>query len=174
MVWAAAHKTLPGELVVITVFSSLVPTLAASSGGKTLEAVLAAGVWWISFALGTLEVHAIKARVKKTTRSEWARWASPVAAAATLGVTLWIALGQASPRLRALASHGMEGGGSLAGTTLIPELSRLLPGYAAALLPPTLCVAVLSVLRVHPRHLKRVGWTLVIANALTLLLLFQG
>lgn len=174
MVRAGTHKTLMGELVVITVFSTLVPPLAASSGAKALEAGLAAGVWWISFVLGTLEVHAIKARAKKTPRSQWTRWASPLAAGVALGATLWIALGQATPLLRILASHGMEGGVNGGGPTLVPELVRLLPGYAAALLPPALATLVLSRLRVHPRHLKRVGWTLVMVNALTLILLLQG
>ena len=37
-----------------------------------------------------------------------------------------------------------------------------------------LAIFFLSLSRVHPRHLKRVGWTLVGANTLTLVLLLQG
>ena len=40
-----------------------------------------------------------------------------------------------------------------------------------ALLPKALLVVGLAVATVHPRHLKRVGWSLVIADVLTLAIL---
>lgn len=186
LVLSRNQKTIPGELLVVSIFSSLVLPLAVASGSDPLRAGLAAGVWWISFALGTLEVHAIKARVKTTARSQWTRLASPVAAGGTVALASWLALGQASPifrRLRSTAPWGSGGtpgsGGNGWGETGVwvewgPELMRLLPPTAAALLPPALAIFFLSLSRVHPRHLKRVGWTLVGANTLTLVLLLQG
>lgn len=142
------QKTLLGEFVVLTAFASLVLPLAAGSGADSGKALLAAGVWWLSFGLGTLEVHAIKARVKATARSQWTRWGSPLASGAILAGALAVALGY---------------GG-------LPKLA----GPAAALLPPALGIFSLSLLRVHPRHLKRVGWTLVGLNSVALALLIQG
>ena len=142
------QKSIPGELLVVTAFSSLALLLAAASGADPGRGLAATLVWWISFALGTLEVHAIKARVKAGARSQWTRWGSPLASIMVLTGALLMALGQwGSPRWA---------------------------GPAAALLPPTLAILVLTLVKVHPRHLKRVGWTLVGANALTLLGLLQG
>lgn len=49
-----------------------------------------------------------------------------------------------------------------------------LAGPAAALLFPALATFVLSLIRVHPKQLKRVGWSLVAANSVALVLLLQG
>lgn len=147
-VLAGKQKSLSGEFLVLTAFSTLVLPMAAASGASPWRAAPAAAVWWMSFALATLEVHAIKARVKKTARSQWTRWASPMASALVVACALSVALGQWGP----------------------PRWA----GPSAALLPPALAVFALSLLTVHPRHLKRVGWTLVAANALTLVLLLQG
>jgi hypothetical protein len=143
LVLSGRQKTLAGELLVITVFSTLVLPLAAASGADPARAAWAALVWWVSFFLGTLEVHAIKARHKHTPRSRWTRWGSPVASAAVAAVAL-------------------VGGGSMG------EVDRW-PVFA--LLPPAVGVLALGFVRVHPRHLKRVGWTLVGANALVLFFL---
>lgn len=168
------QKSLPGEFLVLTAFSTLVLPLAAASGADPIRPVLAAGVWWISFGLGTLEVHAVKARIKRTARNRWTRWASPLAAGATVAAAMWVALGQAGPLLRGAARAASGFLGPFAGSVWASELPRLLPPAAAALLPPALAIFVLSLIRVHPRHLKRVGWTLVAVNFLTLILLLQG
>lgn len=174
MALTGRQKSLPGEFLVLTVFSTLVPPLAVASGADPIRPVLAAGVWWISFGLGTVEVHAVKARIRKTARSQWTRWASPLAAGATVAAAMWVALGQAGPLLRGAAQASSGFPGPFAGSVWASELPRLLPPAAAALLPPALAIFVLSLIRVHPRHLKRVGWTLVAVNFLTLILLLQG
>ncbi len=140
LVRAGQQKTFPGELLVVTVFAALILPLTLASGGSPQLAREAFLVWWISFFLGTLEVHAIKARHKDTRRSRWTRWASPAASSAAVLLCL-------------------GGAGAASGS---------LRWGALALLPPSLAVALLSALRVHPRNLKRVGWTLVGANTLTL------
>lgn len=148
LVLTGRQKTLFGEFVVLTTFSTLLLPLASASGADMNRAGVAAGVWWISFALGTLEVHAIKARIRDTARSRWTRWGSPLISGVVVGGAVFLALGQ---------------GG-------FPELA----GPAAALIPPSLAVFSISLARVHPRHLKRVGWSLVAVNSLVLILLLQG
>lgn len=161
LVLVGRQKTLWGEFVVLTAFATMVLPLASASGAHPLRAAMATGVWWISFALGTLEVHAIKARIKEKARNRWTRWGSPLAAGLVVVGAGWLALGQAGPLLR-------EGGPGAS------EAARLLPPAGAALLVPALAIFLLSLLRVHPRHLKRVGWTLVGANGVALVLLLQG
>ena len=148
MALTGRQKTLVGEFLVITAFATLVLPMAAASGVDPTRAALTAAVWWVSFGLGTLEVHALKARHKKTGRAGWTRWASPLASGAVLAGALFLALG-----------HGG-----------FPASE----GPAAALIPPALAIFSLSLFRVHPKHLKRVGWSLVVANSLALFLLLQG
>ncbi len=174
VVLAGRQKSLPGEILVITGFSTLLLPLAAASGVPTLKAALAAGVWWLSFCLGTLEVHAIKARIKPTAPKQWTRWGSPLAATVVLAGATWMALGQLNPILEAWSPGGAPGALADGGLAWAAEARRLLPPAAAALLPPAVAVLLVSFLRVHPRRLKRVGWTLVGANALALVLLLQG
>jgi hypothetical protein len=183
-VLAGKQKTIPGELLVVTTFSTVLLPLAAASNVPMIRAGLAACVWWTSFALATLQVHAIKARHKNRGRGRWTVWGSPLASGLTLLAALWVALGQASPTLGKWARGASGTSGSRAmGENAAPladgawwawEAMRHLPPAAAALLPPALAILILHFLRVHPRHLKRVGWTLVGVNTLTLVLLLQG
>jgi len=147
LVLAGRQKSFLGEMTVVTAFSALPLPLAVASGVPPGTACFAGGVWWGSFILGTLEVHAIKVRHKDRGRSSWTRWASPWAA----GLTAAGALGLV-----------------LAGRGLVPV------PWALAVFPPAAAVFVLSLLRVHPRSLKRVGWLLVGANCLSLLVLLLG
>jgi hypothetical protein len=137
------QKSLSGELLVITVFATSVFPLGAASSASAERMTAAAAVWWVSFVLGTLEVHAIKARHKNTARSRWTRWGSPGAS----GVTVLFCGGMA----------------------LFGEAPYLWPAVAVA--APSIAVLSLSALRVHPRHLKKVGWTLVGANTAALITL---
>jgi hypothetical protein len=140
LVLSGKQKTLTGEILTVTAFSTMVLPLGAAAEVDGTRVSVAALVWWWSFFLGTLEVHAIKARHKERARRAWTRWASP----ALCGLTL---LGCAA---------GLIGGGPHLRTAWL------------ALIPPAAVILVLDAVRVHPRHLKRVGWTLVAANALTL------
>ncbi len=137
------QKSLAGEILVITVFAALVFPLGATSGAATGTVLGAASVWWGSYFLGTLEVHAIKAVHKGAKRSRWTRWGSPFAAVVTL---------------------------LLCGAALIGGEANV-KGPALALVPPGLVVLTLSTRRVHPRYLKRIGWTLVVTNTLSLIIL---
>jgi hypothetical protein len=142
------EKTLLGELLVITSFATLILPMAAASGVDPTRGALASAVWWLSFGLGTIEVRAIKARHKGTGRIGWTGWVPQITSGAVVVGAAYLALGQ---------------GGY-----------PLLAGPAAALLLPALAIFSLSLFRVHPKRLKRVGWSLVAANSLALLLLLQG
>ena len=148
MVLTGRQKTLGGELLAITAFTTLMLPMAVASGVDPVRAALASAVWWFSFGIGTLEVRAIKARHKGAAGTGWIRWIPRLTSGAVVAGAVFLSLGQ---------------GG-------FPELA----GPAAALLPPALATFILSLFRVHPKHLKRVGWGLVVANTLALVLLLQG
>lgn len=134
-------KTLPGELLVAATFSSVHVPIAASAGATGLSLWVPALVWFTGFALATLAVHSLKYRFKGRGPSGWTVPAAPALA------VLAVATGVAAP---------------LVGPELAP---------AAAILPLGLAVAAVSLVPIHPRYLKRVGWTLVTADILTLVLL---
>ena len=146
LVLSGRQKTLLGEMLVVTAFSTLVLPLGVSAGAEPALAGAASLVWWVSFFLGTLEVHAIKARYKEKAQRVWTRWASPATSLLTLAVCT-VALSRA-------------GSGSS-----VPFL---------ALIPPALAVLSVDIARVHPRNLKKVGWALVAANTLSLAFLVAG
>jgi hypothetical protein len=137
------HKTILGEFLIVAVFAGLVVPMGAAAGVPFSGTLPVAGVWSLSFSLGTLEVHAIKARNKASSRiNGWTRWASPFAAITVLA--------------------------GVAAAWILPWTYR---GSALAAIPPAAGVLTLSALRVRPKNLKRVGWTMVGANALCLILL---
>jgi len=151
LVLSGRQKTLAGEVLAITAFSGLVLPLAAACGADATRAGLAAAVWWGSFSLGTLEVHAIKARHKAphkaphkdTGRSRWTLWGSPAASASVVALCL-------------------------VGVFMLRDE---VGSPALALLFPAASILILGFLRIHPRRLKRVGWTLVAANLVALSIL---
>jgi hypothetical protein len=167
MVLARRHKSVPGELLVVTAFSTFALPLAAASGVPPIRVIPAVGVWWMSFALGTLEVHAIKARHRARERSDWTRWASPLASGLVVAICvgiIWRGPFGVPGDTGTVMSAGLSGGdrGLLA---LVPS--------AQALLVPAATLMILSLIQVHPRRLKRVGWTLVAANSLALIILLK-
>ncbi len=143
LVLSGRQKTLAGEVLAIAAFSGLVLPLAAACGADAARAGWAAAVWWGSFTLGTLEVHAIKARHKDTGRSRWTLWGSPLASASVVGLCL-------------------------VGVFMLREE---VGSPALALLFPAASILILGFLRIHPRRLIRVGWTLVAANLVALSIL---
>ncbi|HSG09628.1 MAG TPA: YwiC-like family protein [Longimicrobiales bacterium] len=135
-------KTLAGEVMVATAFSSI-HAVAAAAGGRAPDMVwLPALAWVASFVLATLAVHALKYRFKKKGPGRWAVVASPTLA------------------------------GLLAVAGCVGAVSGHPAGWAAAtLVPKALVVATLSAVEVHPKHLRRVGWSFVGADVATLALL---
>lgn len=139
------QKTLGAELLVVAVLASTLLPVAAAGAVDGRFAWMALAVWLVSFALITLVVHAVKARHKQVSERQWTIWAAPLLAGLTVA-------------------------GAMA---LIAFESVPLP-VGLALLPAALFVLVVALLRVHPRKLRVVGWSVVGANALTLLLLLMA
>jgi hypothetical protein len=135
-------KTLLAEILVIATLSLMTLPMAVSNGVEWSMAWTAAGVWFLVFTLGTLGVHAIKARAKRTAGGEWTIIATPFAGVFTFLAGLWAARAEWLPPTVALA---------------------LMLGGAIA--------AVLTMIPIHTRRLKTVGWTLVTANIATWVLL---
>ena len=138
-------KTLTAETVVIAALAGIVLPMAVSSGVEWSLAWSASGVWFATFTLGTLAVHAIKAKTGKGVGAKWAVVAAPLPSVAT----------------------------AVAG--LLSILAGWLPTTVGfALMLSGLLATVLSVAPIHPRQLKRVGWTLVTANVATWALLLAA
>jgi hypothetical protein len=139
------HKTLWAEALVVLAFAGMVLPVSTAAGVKWRTALIVAGVWFVSLMLGTIAVHALKLRHKHGRDAGSLPRVSP----ALGGVSVAIALG--------IAAKG------------------ILPWpIALALVPPAMLTTVLCSVHIHPRHLRRVGWSLVAANTVTwICLLFR-
>jgi hypothetical protein len=138
-------KTLAAEIVVALALATMILPVGLSGRLGVETALVASAVWAVSFILATLAVHAIKARAKPDLGATWAIRVTPVLAGAA-------------------AVAGL--GGAVMG---------LWPWTAgAAVVPAAVLVMAALGLRTHPRRLKRVGWSLVGANVVTLVLLTVG
>jgi hypothetical protein len=138
-------KTLGAELVVAVALATMILPIGLAGRMAPARALQAAAVWAVSFVLATLAVHAIKARVKPELGARWAIWTTPVLAGAAGGTAL---------------------AGAVAGQWPV--------AVGAAVLPSVGLVIGALWLGTHPRRLKRVGWSLVGANLVTLGLLSLG
>ena len=155
-------KSVGGEVLVAGAFASMHAPLAASGGAASGGAASVgpawggvallwlwapAAVWFVGFALATLAVHSLKHRFKGRGPGGWTVPAARLLTGAVAAVSV------AAPF--ALRAELLAG-------------ERLL---ALAVTPLALAALALSFAPVHPRHLKRVGWSLVAADLLTLVLL---
>jgi hypothetical protein len=139
---ARKTKSLPGELLVAGTFSSVHAVLAAAGGADARATFVPVAAWVVCFTLATLSVHALKYRFKRRGSGRWTVVVSPILS----GIVVLFAI---------------LGFGSL----------HPVGSVAAPVLPKALAVLLLSALPANPRHLKRVGWTFVVADALTLVAL---
>jgi hypothetical protein len=136
------QKTLAAEILVVATLAAVLLPVAAAAGMEDRLAWMAFGVWLVSYGLITLLVHAVKAHHKQLAGKRWTVWATPLLAGLT-------------------AAAGLAS----AATRSVP------PPVGLALLPAALFVLVVSLLRVHPRKLRVVGWSVVGVSVLTLVLL---
>ncbi len=141
-VMAGREKTLWGELLVIGALSAGLMPVAVAGSLAWAAAAAASSVWFVSFALGTVTVHAVKSYHKSGAGNSWSLAAAPL-----LGLTA-------------------IGGGLIAASNAL-----VVPAVVYALLPSALAATAISVLRVHPRNLRAVGWSLVAAYVVTLVVL---
>lgn len=135
-------KSLPGEALVAAVFSTSVLPVALCGPAPWRSAGVAAVVWFSAVLPAILAVHAIKVAHKGRPKGRWTLTAAPGFAA---GIGL----------------------ATIAAALLLPAWAREL----LAVLPPAIAVLALGLFPPHPRYLKRVGWTMVTADSLTLGLL---
>jgi hypothetical protein len=138
-------KSLGSELLVACALATVLLPIGLAGSMRSPQALLAAAAWTASFVLATLAVHAIKACHKPDFGQVWTITVTPIAAVLT-------------------------GVGALLGMVT----GKLPMAVGLAVLPPTIVVLAAGVLRPHPRRLKRVGWSLVAANTVTLMLLVVG
>ncbi len=139
------EKTLSGELLVaVTLAATMLPVAAA--GGVAPKAALAAALGWAAvFIIGTLTVHAVITTAKKQADSRTVVMAAPIISSAIIVAGLFIASSGKLPALAALAAV------------------------------PTASIGLLfSLLEVHPKHLRRLGWSLVAGNVAAFLALTVG
>jgi hypothetical protein len=139
LILSRKEKTATGELLVAFSLSATMIPVAVAAGVSLRTATIAAAVWAVSFALGTITVRAIIAKAKK---------------GADAGLAPVIA-----PALCALA---IAGAFFLAARSILPIMA------AVALVPTALVALTFSVVGIHPRYLKRMGWTLVASNIVVL------
>lgn len=136
------EKTLAGELLVALILSSaLIPV--ARAGDVGFETATVAGlVWFAVFSFETLTVRAVKAHIRTDTET------GPLAhAIVVLGLSLAV--------IAFLLAFNRK--------PLIVPIAAIFPAALAGLA----CVW----LRVHPRHLRTLGWVLVTCDVIALALL---
>jgi hypothetical protein len=136
------HKTAVGELLVAAALAAMVLPVGVAGGMAPPDAGLAAAIWAATFWLATVTVHAIKARFKPALGEGWTLRVAPALAAVVVGAAL-VGLG--------------------AGRIALP--------FALAVIPAAGVAAAALLWRVTPRHLRRLGWSLVAANLATFSLL---
>jgi hypothetical protein len=137
-------KTMGGEIVVAAALSASVLPVALSGPSTWAEAWTAAAVWLGATLPAIASVHAVKASHKGRPRARWLVPAAPVLAVVVAGAGVGAAALLPPPAMRALA-----------------------------VLPPALAVVGVWVVRPHPRHLKRIGWAMVSAYSVALVLLLM-
>lgn len=143
---AGKTKSIPGELLVAATFSSVHAVLAAAGGANAWVTFLPVGAWIVCFTLATLSVHALKYRFKRRGPGRWTVAVTPILAGAVV----------------------------LLGAVGLVVRNHPLGATAASVLPKALAILLLSARPANPRHLKRVGWMFVVADALTLGALVVG
>jgi hypothetical protein len=135
-------KTLGGELLAAAAFSAALLPVALAGPVSWAEAWVAAAVWLGAVLPAIVVVHAVKASHKGRPRARWLVPAGPLLAALVASLGLAAAVWLPHPGMRALA-----------------------------VLPPALASVVVGLVLPHPRHLKRIGWAVVTANTVALVLL---
>ncbi|MFW6205951.1 MAG: YwiC-like family protein [Gemmatimonadota bacterium] len=135
-------KSVPAEILVAAAFSSSVLPLALTGDATWAAAGVAAGVWFAAVVPAIFAVHAIKVNQKGRAEGRWTLVAAP-------GTAMTVVL------CAILAAERVGG----------PALGAL------AVLPPALATLAIGLLLPSARYLKRVGWTMVAADSVTLVLL---
>jgi hypothetical protein len=145
LIFARREKTATGELLVAVTLSATMIPIAVAGGVSLAVSIAAATVWAVAFSLGTITVRAIIARAKKTAEAGWAHLVAPALSAAAIGLAVALAVADGSPRIAAVA-----------------------------VIPTALVSLVFGLIGIHPRNLRRMGWSLVASNVAVLAALIVG
>jgi hypothetical protein len=139
LVFTHREKTAVGELLVALTFSSALVPIALAGDARLEAAVIAGAVWAVIFSLQTSVVRNVIGGAKENLHS---RRSFAFAAWSGPGVVLigWL-----------LSTAGF-----------LPVLA------AAAIVPTALIALTCSALRIHPRHLRRIGRSFAASNLLAL------
>lgn len=138
------EKTIPGETLVALAFATALIPVATAGGVRIEIASIAAGIWAVIFLLGTLTVHGIIA-VGKRARSRAMTVFALIISALVIVAAVVLASVQAIPPLAALAA-----------------------------VPSALVALTFAALEIHPKHLRRLGWSMVASNVVALVVLLIG
>jgi hypothetical protein len=136
------QKSLSAELLIVAAFAGTALPLVVAGGRGWAVGSIVAGVWLVCFALETLAVHRLKLYHKRRRGALGLRTGIVVLSVTVSAVALVATVAGSMPAL-----------------------------VAAALAPPTFVSVAVALVPVHPRRLKAVGWSLVCANAVTLICL---
>jgi len=139
------ERSLAGEILACLTLSSVVIPIALAGGVSWRAAIIAGAVWCVVSGLATLTVRATIARAKQTANHRQLVYATIALSVAALVAAFLLAL-----------------------VNLLPALA------AAAILPVVLVAVVFSIMHLHPRHLRAMGWSLVGCNLIALIALIIG
>lgn len=139
------EKSLAGELLVAFTFSTMLIPVGLAGAVSLRAALIASTVWSTIFSLGIFMVRAVIANVKKAPHSRWPVYTSTSLSLAAVVVSFIMLLTGALPAL-----------------------------VAAAILPAALITFACTLMEVHPRHLRTLGWSLVGSNVIALAALVMG
>ncbi len=145
LIFARREKTATGELLVAVTLSATMIPVAVAGDVSLAVSIAAAAVWAVAFSLGTITVRGIIARAKKKAEAGWARVVAPALSATAIGLAVALAVVVGSPRIAAVA-----------------------------VIPTALVSLVFGLVGIHPRNLRRMGWSLVASNVAVFAALIVG
>ena len=145
LIFSRRERTTAGELLVAGALATTMIPVAVAGGVGVREAITAGAVWAIAFSLSTITVRAIIARAKRGVEAGSATVIAPALCAAVIAAAIY-----------------------LASRDIVPALA------AIAVVPTALVALIFGVVGVHPRNLRRMGWSLVASNVAVLAALLAG
>jgi hypothetical protein len=145
LIFSRREKTAVGELLVALTLSATMIPIAVTGGVSLSVALVASAIWAIAFSLGTLTVRGIIARAKKNQPAGPMPVIAPALCAAAIAGAVYLATRGDVPALAALA-----------------------------VVPTALVALVFGLTGVHPRNLRRMGWSLVASNVAVLVALLAS
>jgi hypothetical protein len=133
------EKTAMGELLIALTFASTLVPVAIAGAVAPVVAVIAGSIWAVIYTLQTFAVRSVRGAAKEQLARRRA-FAPVVALSGVAVVAAWV----------------------LTATEILPLLA------GAAILPAALFAAACAWLQIHPRHLRKIGWSFAASNFISL------